>query len=92
MKDRIEELEYRLEKQKETSACRNSQIATLQKRVKELEAENDHTAFDALAEKYELAKDKIKTLEEILKRVEDTIIQYGVIGMEEFAKIHRNES
>ena len=61
--ERFEELEYRLEKQKETSSCRNSQIATLQKRVKELEAENDHTAFDALAEKYELAKDKIKTLE-----------------------------
>ena len=39
MKKRLEELEYRLEKQKETSACRNSQIATLQKRVKELEAE-----------------------------------------------------
>ena len=55
----IDRMKIRLEELQEQMPV----IAELEARIEELEAENDHTAFDALAEKYELAKDKIKTLE-----------------------------
>ena len=94
----IDRMKIRLEELQEQMPV----IAELEARIEELEAENDHTAFDALAEKYELAKDKIKTLEAITKAVAHIGIDfyYGKYELEdkiidqarEYLKEAQNES